>query len=144
MTTPRMIHILLVDDDPQMTRLLETVLKERFPETVHIQGVTDSAAARQYLETKVVDVLITDLEMPGVNGLQLLRCAKRRNAWTQVVMVTGHTRLDALTDAMDLGASDYLLKPLDLDELKTVVGGVLDRLCRWRKALASTLNFVRA
>ena len=53
--------------------------------------------------------------------------------------MTGHSSLDALTDAMDLGASDYLLKPLDPSEVEEVIAGILRRLSRWRLALAGTL-----
>jgi DNA-binding NtrC family response regulator len=133
------VRVMLVDDDPQMLRLLETVIQEGFADEVQIQSATNPKAVRQYLETEIVDLLITDLEMPGISGVELLRCAKRRNAWTQVLLVTGHSSLGALTDAMELGAGDYLLKPFKRGELQEVVAGALSRLNRWRQALAGTL-----
>jgi DNA-binding NtrC family response regulator len=132
------VRALVVDDDPQMARLLEAVIQQACPDDVQIKTATHPKAARQYLETEVVDLLVTDLEMPGISGIELLRCAKRRNAWTQVLLVTGHSSLGALADAMELGAADYLLKPLDWDELKDAVGCVISRLFRWRRALAGT------
>ena len=59
--------------------------------------------------------------MPGPGGLELLRCAKRRNPCTQVLFLTGRSTLEALTDALELGATDYLLKPLDQAELISLV-----------------------
>jgi len=87
--------------------------------------------------------LVTDLEMPGVNGLELLRCAKRKNPCTQVLFVTGHSTLEALTDALELGATDYLLKPLDQTELIELIEDAEKRLWRWRQALSGTATAKR-
>lgn len=135
-----MMQILVVDDDPTITRLVEAILGNRFEDQVRIKTVKDSKAAQQCLETEVIDLLITDLEMPGVNGLELLRSAKQRNAWTQVLLITGHSTRDSLTDAMELGATDYLLKPLGEIELTEAVAQAQRRLERWRGALAGTLT----
>lgn len=139
MTGNRPVQVLLVDDDPDILPLLEEIIREGFPNVAEIRTANDPKEGQRYLESEIVDLLITDLEMPGINGLELLRCAKRRNTWTQVLLVTGHSSLDAWTEAMDLGASDYLLKPLDPGEVEEVVAAVLKRLCRWRSALAGTL-----
>jgi DNA-binding NtrC family response regulator len=139
MTNELPVRVALVDDDPVMVELLENTIRRRFPGEVQIKTATDPKVAWRLLEAEIVDLLITDLEMPGISGLDLLRCAKRKNAWTQVLMVTGHSSVDALTDAMELGAADYMLKPLDPDELQQEVADVLRRLGRWRKALVGTL-----
>jgi DNA-binding NtrC family response regulator len=81
-------RVLLVDDDPQMVRLVEAVIHKEFPRSIQIMTAVDTAIASQYLEANIVDLLITDLEMPGLNGLELLRIAKRRNVWTQVLLLT--------------------------------------------------------
>lgn len=139
MTNDAPVRVLLVDDDPDMVELLKGIIQQGFSADVQIRTAQDPREARRQLETELVDLLITDLEMPGISGLDLLRCAKRRNAWTQVLLVTGHSSLNALTNAMDLGASDYLLKPVNPVEVEEVVTGILSRLCRWRLALAGTL-----
>lgn len=133
------IKLLLVDDDPGMIRLLTMAIKRSLSEEVEMKSLTNPKEARAWIENEVVDVLVTDLEMPGISGLELLRCAKRANACTQVLFVTGNSTLDALTDALELGATDYLLKPLDQAELIEIVGQALKRRRRWQKALAGTL-----
>jgi YesN/AraC family two-component response regulator len=100
--------------------------------------------ASQILDANLIDVLITDLEMPGISGLQLLRCAKWRNAWTQVIVVTGHSEMEALTTAMDLGASDYPTKPLELKELENCLCEASARFRRWRHSLQQTLTQVHS
>ena len=136
----RSTKLLLVDDDPSMTRLLAAVIHRSFGDEIEMESLTSPREARAWIEKGSVDILITDLEMPGVNGLELLRCAKRRNACTQVLFITGHSTLDALIDALELGATDYLLKPLDQAQLLKLVGDAQERLRRWREALAGTLS----
>ena len=135
----RTTQLLLIDDDPSMVRLLTTVLKREFHDDIEIVALEHSQAALQWIQHHVVDILITDLEMPEVNGLDLLKAAKRRNACTQVFFMTGHSTLDALVDAMELGATDYLLKPLDQMELIEVIKDARKRLRRWQEALAGTM-----
>ena len=130
--------LLLVDDDPAMVRLLATVIERSCSADITIESLTDPAAARTRLKEGGVDILLTDLEMPGINGLELLRCAKRRNACTQVLFLTGHSSQDALLDALELGATDYLLKPVDQTQLLELVAQAHQRLQRWRQALADT------
>ncbi len=132
--------LLLVDDDPSMVRLLNKIIERQFEDEIELTSLTDPKEARTQIEAQIVDILITDLEMPGVNGLELLRCAKRRNPCTQVLFMTGHSTLAALSDALELGATDYLLKPLDQMQLIKLVVDAQERLLRWREALAGTLH----
>jgi len=136
----RPTKLLLIDDDPGMVRLLTKIIEREFDGEIELASLTDPSEARRRIENQVVEILVTDLEMPNVNGLELLRCAKRRNASTQVLFITGNSTLDALTDALELGASDYLLKPVDQAQLIKLVGDAQERLLRWREALAGTLS----
>lgn len=135
----RLTRLVLVDDDPSMVRLLTTVIRQSFASGVEITAFTDPEEAQQWIETKIVDVLITDMEMPGIDGLDLLRCAKQRNAFTQVLFITGGSSLGALTDALELGATDYLLKPVDHDEVVELIRHVQQRQQRWAVALTKTI-----
>ena len=132
--------LLLVDDDPSMVRLLTTIIEREFSGRIELTSLTDPRNARQHIEDFNVEILVTDLEMPGINGLELLRCAKRRCAWTQVLFMTGHSTLDSIIDAIELGATDYLLKPLDHDQLVKLIDDAQERLLRWRGALEGTLR----
>ncbi|MHB8897970.1 MAG: response regulator [Thermoguttaceae bacterium] len=136
--------LLLVDDDPSMVRLLNKIIERQFKDQIELTCLSDPRLAREQIGTQLVDILITDLEMPGVNGLDLLRCVKRRNPWTQVLLMTGHSTLDSLADALELGATDYRLKPLDQTQLLKLVDDTQQRLLRWREALAGTLSAAQA
>lgn len=132
-------RLLLVDDDPSMVRLLARIIERSFGQDMEMQSLTDPSQAREAIERGLIDILLTDLEMPGVDGLELLRCAKRRNALTQVLFITGQSSLDALSDALESGATDYLLKPIDQAQFVTLLGEAQERVQRWRQALAGTL-----
>lgn len=131
----RSIRMLLVDDDPSMLMLVRAIVQRSFLDQVSVIVAEDPRIARELIETGPLDVVITDLEMPGVSGLEIVRAAKRRNAYTQVLMLTGHSSVTSLLDAMELGATDYLLKPLDKEEFVSVLSETLNRLERWRRAL---------
>lgn len=137
------VTMLLVDDDPSMVRLLAKIVERSFGDHICLHSLTDPREARRWIEDNLVDILVTDLEMPGINGLELLRCAKRKNPCAQVLFVTGHSTLEALTDALELGATDYLLKPLDQAELISLLEDAEKRLRRWRDALAGTVAMRR-
>jgi len=130
--------LLLIDDDPSMVRLLTQMIEGACGVDVELESLTDPAAARARIDQGGIDILLTDLEMPGVNGLELLRCAKRRNACTQVLFLTGHSSQEALLDALELGATDYLLKPVDQGQLLDLIRQAHQRRLRWQKALVGT------
>jgi DNA-binding NtrC family response regulator len=134
------LNLLVVDDDPSIIRLMVRVVDSHFGNVVKLRALTDPSVARDALEKGLVDVLVTDLEMPGVDGLELLRTAKRRNPLTQVLFITGRSSLDALLEALESGATDYLLKPLDVDTLVRLLRQSEERVQRWREALAGTLT----
>jgi len=138
-TTNRKPRLLVVDDDPSMIRLLTTILNKEFGDDLTIVALEDPNEALRWAEFNVVDILITDLEMPQLNGMDLLAAVKRRNACTQVFFLTGHTSLGALVDALELGATDYLLKPLDRKVLVEIINDARKRLRRWQEALGGTL-----
>lgn len=130
--------LLLVDDDPAMVRLVKQVISKAFESQIQVEALTDPSQARERLNRGGVDIFVTDLEMPGINGLDLLRCAKERNACTQILFLTGNSTQEALMRALELGATDYLLKPMEKDELLKLVRQAHERLQRWKLALAKT------
>lgn len=134
----RPTRLVLIDDDASMIRILTTILEREFGDDIEVLALEHSSAALQWIQHHDVDIVITDLEMPRFNGLDLLSAAKRRHAWTQVFFMTGNSTLGALTKAIETGATDYLLKPLDRSELVEIVKDARKRLRRWRAALAGT------
>lgn len=139
----RRTQVMVVDDDPQMTRIFKAALRTGFGETLAVEAFNDAESALARIDAGQVDVIVTDLDMPAWNGLQILRLAKQRNASTQVIVATGKSSHGALLEALESGAADYLVKPVDRTALIEVVQQAARRVDRWRRALAETWNIDR-
>lgn len=139
-TVPSQTHLLLVEDDPDQLRLYAAVLRNAFGDAVRLTCFDDSERAAAFIDAHLVDVLATDLLMPVVDGLALMRRAKGRFPGVQTVMMTAGSTPDSLVEAADLGAADYLLKPFAPTELIEVVSQAKQRVARWRTALSGTLH----
>jgi DNA-binding NtrC family response regulator len=138
MPTIQKLNLFVVDDDPSITRLADKFLRTPFADRVNLTTFSDPQLARQAIEDTGCDVLISDIQMPGLDGLEMLRIAKQRNAWTQVIFMTGHSTWDRIASAIEAGACDYLLKPLNREDLNRVVEQSCERLARWQTVVRAT------
>jgi two-component system response regulator AtoC len=116
--------ILVVDDDASQRRLVEFWLQEEgyAPVTTH-----DGVAGFQAFEQRAPSLVIADIRMPGMSGLDLLSRIKAANAEAPVILITAFGTVADAVEAMKLGAADYVLKPLNADELKVTVRRALER-----------------
>lgn len=119
-----MAHILLVDDESSM-RLTLTMLLKREKHTL-AQAATGKAALK-HLEDNHFDVVLTDLNLDEVTGLDVLRSAKQNNPQTEVIVLTGYGSIESAVEAMKLGAFDYLTKPVDAEELLLSISRATER-----------------
>ncbi len=140
------MKILIADDEPKMgivlTEFLETLGHDA-------RSVTFAAAALEELEKDPPDLVVTDLKMPGMNGLELLQEIKKRRRQTEVLIMTAYATTGTAVEAMRRGAFDYLIKPLDMDELGARVAKVeervriLDENRTLKQSLANRYDFSR-
>ena len=111
--------ILVVEDDDLMRSFLLDVLAA---EGLRVESASDGAAGLARLERETWDLVITDLKMPGLDGLSLLREGRRIRPEARWIVITAHGSIESAVDAMKAGATDYLLKPFKSpDELRLVV-----------------------
>jgi DNA-binding NtrC family response regulator len=116
--------ILIVDDEPNIRRVLEAVFtKDKYRVITAENGkkALDVIASEPEL-----DVLLCDLIMPDLNGIEVLKSAKESNPGLSVVMITAHGTIRTAVDAMRLGAFDYVTKPFDMDEIRLIVKNALE------------------
>jgi len=106
--------ILFVDDEIDF---LETLMKRMKKRGVGVSGVGSGENALKFLDDKPADVVVLDVKMPGMDGIETLRKIKNRHPLIEVIMLTGHASVEAGIEGMELGAFDYLMKPVDIDEL---------------------------
>lgn len=116
--------ILVVDDDASQRRLVEFWLQEEGYATV---TANDGVAGFQAFEQHAPSLVIADIRMPGMGGLDLLSRIKAVNAEAPVILITAFGTVADAVEAMKLGAADYVLKPLNADELKVTVRRALER-----------------
>jgi EAL domain-containing protein (putative c-di-GMP-specific phosphodiesterase class I)/ActR/RegA family two-component response regulator len=131
-------RILLVDDDDALLRTLMRSLK-RFGHVV--EPARDGHAAIAGLENGAFDVVLSDISMPGMNGLELLLAVRQVDLDVPVVLMTGAPDLATATRAVEYGALRYLTKPIDLDELAKVTDQAV-RFCRLARVKRQALHLV--
>ncbi|HEY0465622.1 MAG TPA: response regulator, partial [Polyangiaceae bacterium] len=131
--------ILVVDDEPAACSALASILKGAGHS---VWLASDGQRALEQVELTVPDLILSDLCMPNMSGLDLLRELKRRAIAVPVVLMTASGAVDSAVGAMREGAQDYLTKPLNIDELSIVVERTLEgvRLKREAAALKSQIE----
>jgi DNA-binding NtrC family response regulator len=115
-------RILIVDDEKNTREGLQWGLEAKDREVL---AVANGAQGLDVVRSKEVHLLITDLKMPEMDGMALLDAVRRESPTTEVVILTGHGTVEGAVDAMKKGAFDYILKPVNLEELGLLVGRVL-------------------
>ncbi|MBN1865965.1 response regulator [Candidatus Sumerlaeota bacterium] len=113
------MRVLVVDDDPTILALLEEVFQSDPALRLTTEG--DSEKADEILSNETIDLLITDLYMPKIDGLRLLEHAMQTNADILVVIITGYASLETTLRAMDMGVYDYITKPFRVEEFRLLL-----------------------
>ena len=114
--------ILAVDDEPNMRRLLEISLRQAGYKPVL---AADGYEALAQIKAQHIDLVVSDLHMPGMNGLALLKAIRQENETLPFMMVTALGEIKTAVEAMKLGASDYILRPFDLETLEIAIAKAL-------------------
>lgn len=118
-------RILVVDDEETMRRSLAEILRL---EGCQVQAVSSGEAALEILRRDTIDLMLLDLKMPGMDGLEVLRESARLVPETQVVLLTAHGSLESAIEALRHGAHDYLLKPASPGQIvRSVASGLARR-----------------
>jgi DNA-binding NtrC family response regulator len=115
--------VLVVDDDPEMCGLLSDVL---IGEKFSVLAIGESLEASKILRKEEFDVVITDLKMKGLKGLDLLEEVKKVAPLTPVIIITAFGTIESAIQAMKMGAYDYVTKPFQMDEIVLTVKKALE------------------
>lgn len=111
-------RILIVDDEENTRIGLSKLLSQ---EGFEVESASNGHEALDYLTDKTVNLVISDINMPDMNGLVFLRELGRKHPSTNVIMITAYGGVESYLEAMNLGAFEYLHKPIRLDELRSVM-----------------------
>ena len=106
--------VLLVDDEKEFLEVLSERLEVR---GFGVETAISGEEALRWIHKSEFDVVILDVMMPGDNGIEILKEIKRSRPFIHVIMLTGHTKIDTAIWGMELGAYDYLIKPIEIESL---------------------------
>jgi len=106
--------VLLVDDE---TDFVETLVKRLRKRKLEVSAASSGKEALDSLSNSPCDVVVLDVKMPDMDGIETLRRIKEIAPSVEVIMLTGHANVEVAIQGMELGAFDYLMKPIDIDDL---------------------------
>ena len=121
-----MSRILIIEDEPAIRRVLVKILSEE-DKSHEIDEAENGIDAINHIKKNSYDLIISDIKMPKVDGMEVLDFSKKNTPETPIIMISGHGDLELAVDSMKKGAFDYISKPPDLNRLLTTVRNALDR-----------------
>lgn len=129
-----MQNILAVDDEPDLLRLLDRIISEKTP--YRIITTNNSLEVPKILDENEFDIVITDLKMPGMDGLDILKYIKEKKRFEQVIMITAFGTLDTAMEALANGVFDYITKPFRKEQIIFTI----DRAMKFQKTTRDFAN----
>ncbi len=128
------MNLLIVDDEERFLKTTSELLKKRGVNTYTSARGSD---AMDVLDNEEIDVIILDVKMPGLDGIDVLRVIKKRYPLVEVILLTGHASAESAIEGINLGAFDYLIKPCDIqllfEKAKEAHEKVKTKAVRYRK-----------
>jgi DNA-binding NtrC family response regulator len=126
----RRLEILVLDDEEIVcTRLKPSLEKSGY----RVETFTNSVLAKQRLEERSFDILVTDLKMPGIDGMELYRFVKDKWPNTRVIMISGFATVEIVREALKAGVRDIISKPFKISQLKELIDKVSEEIIRLSK-----------
>jgi len=127
--------LLIVDDESTIIELLG----DYFDQLGFSVETTDNPLnALKIVENGGIKIVLTDIKMPKMNGIELLEKIKEVNGLVQVIIMTGYGSLENTVKCLEQGANDYILKPFkDMDEIRNIVQLTIDKIARWESAITN-------
>jgi len=127
--------ILFVDDEPMAHVIMKHHLKNW-----NMESAYSAEEALEILNKRHILIIISDISMPGMDGIEFLREVRRRRGIVQVIIVTASNRIDDLINAFEAGATDFLLKPLKKEEIEEALENILAKINRWKTTMKALFH----
>lgn len=130
-------HVMILDGKEASAALGKTLESAGYR---RVHAYSDPAEAMAAFRNRKYHILLADMDMPGMNGIEILSRVKQYDPMTQVIMMTANSTVDRVLACLELGASDYLLKPFKSDRaVAEAVAHAVFRLERWKEAVRETV-----
>jgi FixJ family two-component response regulator len=127
------MSVLIIDDEQTIVDQLSFFLTEY---GFDVAGLSDSKKALEYINQKTYDIILTDLKMPVISGMDIVKAAKDKDADTKIVIMTGFATIDSAIEAIQYGVYDYIRKPFKYQEVQIILNRASEIICLKRKNVA--------
>jgi two-component system, OmpR family, response regulator len=117
-------NVLIVDDENDFR---ETLVKRLQKRQLNVFGAESGLKALELMNTLIFDVVVLDVKMPGLDGIETLREIKKKIPLVEVILLTGHASMESGVEGMNLGAFDYVMKPVNIDDLLEMIRRAYER-----------------
>ncbi|MEW6672833.1 MAG: response regulator [Thermodesulfobacteriota bacterium] len=125
-------RILIVDDEPIVCERLKAFLEN---DGYGVETIIDPTEAMRRLESKAFDIVISDIRMGAIDGIQIMEKVFQKSGFTKVIMITGYATLELAREALAKGAFDFIAKPFKMKEIRGTIKRALASLDRSRHTL---------
>jgi DNA-binding NtrC family response regulator len=130
-------NIMILDSESSSSALRKTLAAAGFD---RIDVFSDPAEAMDMLRTKKCHIMLADMDLPGMDGIEVLKTVKQYDPMTQVIMMTGCSTIDRVLTCLELGANEYVLKPFRNEScIPEAVTYAIHKLERWKAAIRDTM-----
>ncbi len=133
-----MQRILVVDDEPHMLKLMERIITEKT--TFHVDFTSTPLEVPEMLDRTTYDLIVTDLKMPGMDGMDILHYVNDRERWEKVIIMTAFGSMEKALEALAFGVFDYITKPFKKEQIIFTI----NRAMRWQSIKREMLQMSRA
>lgn len=123
-----MINMVVIDDEPKVRNGLNRVFKGRYNDEIDILTFANAIEALEYLDTNPVDIIITDIKMPKISGLDMIEKIREKNNEVEIIILSGYSNFEYAQKAIELNVKKYLTKPTNTRELFSIVDSIKKEL----------------
>lgn len=123
------ISILVVDDEALIIDMLKRALVDK---EIAVVGRESAHEALEYCKANSVDIVLSDIMMPGMDGEKLFYELKKHDPFIQVIMITGYPALESIREMLEAGINDFIVKPFRIEHVREVISECINRLKRWQ------------
>ena len=118
----QVINILVVDDEADFREIFSEIIRKMGYQAWIAQNGIEALEVTQQIK---VDIALVDFQMPGMDGIELLRRMKKESPSTEVILITGHESVNFVSEAVKQGAYDYIIKPANLEKLEALIRSIV-------------------